>query len=303
MTEAEKKRMLRSAGRSTWRDRLTPLDVVLVVILGLFAVIIIAPFFISIMISVSTPGEYYRKRFVIWPEVFTFRAYEQLMQNGTILRGYKNTLIHVAIGVPLSLFMTVCTGYVISRPRYPGRRLIFTVIMFTLIFGGGTVPTFLLVKQLGLINSRWAVILTNLVSTYNCVLMTSYLRTLPEALFESARIDGAGETTVLMRIALPLCKPIIATLGLFYLVGKWNEWFSSMLYLNNASMHPLQMILRTMIENVVESKEQTKEMAELKTFSMGMKMAAIIVTTVPVMLVYPFLQKYFMKGITLGAVK
>ena len=297
------KHSLKACRRKAWRDRLTPMDIVLVVLLGLFALLIIAPFYTSFMISLTTQGEYYRKRFIIWPEVFTLRAYEQLMQSGNILRGYKNTLIHVVIGVPLSLFMTTCTGYVLSRPRYPGRRFIFALIMFTMIFSSGTVPTFLLIKQLGLINSRWSVILTNLVSTYNCVLMASYLRTLPEALFESARIDGASETTVLRKIALPLCKPIIATLGLFYLVGKWNEWFSSMLYLNYATMHPLQMILRTIIDNVVEAKEETKEMAELKTFSMGMKMAAITVTTVPVMLVYPFLQKYFMKGITLGAVK
>ena len=292
-----------NAPRKYKRNRIGTMDIVFVILLTFFALAIIVPFYTSIILSITDEGEYYRKRFVFWPDNVTWKSYEQLFKQGVIVTGYKNTLIHVAIGVPMSLFMTVCTGYVISRPAYPGKKIIFGAIMFTMLFGGGTVPTFLLVKELGLINSRWAVILTNLLSTYNCILMASYLRTLPEALFESARIDGASETRVLAIIALPLCKPIIATLGLFYLVGKWNEWFGSMLYLNNADLHPLQMLLRTLMNNFQDAREETVDMMEFKTFSMGIKMGAIVCTTLPVMLVYPFLQKYFMKGITLGAVK
>ena len=292
-----------NAPRKYKRNRIGTMDIVFVILLTFFALAIIVPFYTSIVLSITDEGEYYRKRFVFWPDNVTWKSYEQLFKQGVIVTGYKNTLIHVAVGVPMSLFMTVCTGYVISRPPFPGKKVIFGAIMFTMLFGGGTVPTFLLVKELGLINSRWAVILTNLLSTYNCILMASYLRTLPEALFESARIDGASEMRVLANIALPLCKPIIATLGLFYLVGKWNEWFGSMLYLNNADLHPLQMLLRTLMNNFQDAREETVDMMEFKTFSMGIKMAAIVCTTLPVMLVYPFLQKYFMKGITLGAVK
>ena len=292
-----------NAPRKYKRNRIGTMDIIFVILLTFFALAIIVPFYTSIILSITDEGEYYRKRFVFWPDNVTWKSYEQLFKQGVIITGYKNTLIHVAIGVPMSLFMTVCTGYVISRPPFPGKKVIFGAIMFTMLFGGGTVPTFLLIKELKLINSRWAVILTNLLSTYNCILMASYLRTLPEALFESARIDGASETRVLANIALPLCKPIIATLGLFYLVGKWNEWFGSMLYLNNADLHPLQMLLRTLMNNFQDAREETVDMMEFKTFSMGIKMAAIVCTTLPVMLVYPFLQKYFMKGITLGAVK
>ncbi len=283
------------------------MDVAAVVIISIFAILIILPFWSSVMISLTTESEYMRNKFVLWPSIFTFESYKTLFTGKSIFIGYSNTLYHIAFGLPISMFLTVSMGYVLSRPHFPGKKIFTTFVMITMLFGGGMIPTFLLIKELGLINNRWAVILTNLLSTYNCILMSSYIRTLPASLFESARLDGAGESKILFSIVLPLSLPIIATLSLFYLVGKWNEWWSSMMYLNKNNLMPLQMVLRNLIESAQVLAEQgfeslSQTQAE-KAFTMGMKMAAIVVTMLPVMLVFPFLQKYFMKGITIGAVK
>ena len=289
------------------KRKIEGMDVFAVTIIGIFAVLIILPFWSSVMISLTTETDYLRNKFVLWPAQFTFESYNTLFTGKSILIGYKNTLIHLAYGMPISMFLTISMGYVLSRPQYPGKKLFTIFVMITMLFSGGMIPGFLLIKELGLINNRWAVILTNLLSTYNCILMASYIRTLPASLFESARLDGAGESKILFSIVLPLSTPIIATLGLFYLVGKWNEWWCSMMYLNKNTMMPLQMVLRNLIESAqvlasqgFESLSQTQAQ---KAFTMGMKMAAIVVTMLPVMLVFPFLQKYFMKGITIGAVK
>ena len=283
------------------------MDITAVIIISLFAMLIILPFWSSVMISLTTESDYMRNKFVLWPATFTFESYKTLFTGKSIFIGYSNTLYHIAFGLPISMFLTISMGYVLSRPHFPGKKIFTTFVMITMLFGGGMIPTFLLVKELGLINNRWAVILTNLLSTYNCILMSSYIRTLPASLFESARLDGAGESKILFSIVLPLSLPIIATLSLFYLVGKWNEWWSSMMYLNKNNLMPLQMVLRNLIESAQVLAEQgfeslSQTQAE-KAFTMGMKMAAIVVTMLPVMLVFPFLQKYFMKGITIGAVK
>lgn len=289
------------------KRKVESMDIVATAIIGIFAIAIILPFWSSIMISLTTENDYMRNKFVLWPATFTLESYKTLFTGKSIFIGYSNTLYHIAFGLPISMFLTISMGYVLSRPHFPGKKIFTTFVMITMLFGGGMIPTFLLIKELGLINNRWAVILTNLLSTYNCILMSSYIRTLPASLFESARLDGAGESKILFSIVLPLSMPIIATLSLFYLVGKWNEWWSSMMYLNKNNMMPLQMVLRNLIESAQVLAEQgfeslSQTQAE-KAFTMGMKMAAIVVTMLPVMLVFPFLQKYFMKGITIGAVK
>lgn len=280
---------------------------VLFVILTLLGLAIILPFYNAIMISFVTEAEYFRSPFILFPKDPTLEAYRTLLETGSILNGYGNTLYHIAIGLPISMFITFAMGYVLSRPEFPGRKLLYLFVLITMLFSGGMVPSFLLIRSLGLMNTRWSVILSCLLSTYYVVLVTNFIRALPASLLESARLDGASETTILLRIVLPLSKPIIATITLFYAVDKWNEWWNSMLYINRMEMYPLQLILQNIINSYQTAQDTEIASADainrLQTFSMGIKMAAIVVTMLPIMLVFPFLQRFFVKGIMIGAVK
>lgn len=302
MTNAIKKKRV----KKPWNARFGLTDAVLFLILTVMALSILIPFYTSIVISFMSEQEYVRTPFSFFPKKPTLESYEALMIGGAIGNGYRNTLINVSFGLLLSMFLTCTLSYVLSRKGYPGRKLLFIFILITMLFSGGVVPGFLNIKELGLMNNRWSVILSGGLSTFNVILMMSYINTLPKALFESAKLDGAKEFQILFRIVLPLCKPIIATLCLFYLVDKWNEWFLSMLYLSKSEMYPLQLQLRQIINNSqlqILNSVSDSELSTRQTFSMGVKMAAIVVTMLPVMCVYPFLQKYFVTGITLGAVK
>ena len=287
-------------------QRFTIMDAILILLLTAFAITIVFPFYTSIIVSIMSEHEYLRNPFTLIPKNPDLSSYETLINQGNIINGYKNTLIHLALGMPLSMIMTCTLAYALSKRSFPGKNLLFIFIMITMVFGGGTVPAFLNIKELGLINSRWAVVLSNGIGTFYVILMMNYIQTLPTALFDSARIDGANETTILVRVVLPLSKPILATVGLFYMVDKWNEWYGSMLYLNKASLYPLQLELKQIIANaqILDDVMMTDSMyRSMPTFSMGIKMAAVVLTMLPIMCVFPFLQKYFVKGVTLGAVK
>ena len=286
---------------------LSPMDVVLGIVLSILGLLVVLPFYNAIMISFVTEAEYFKTPFVFYPHAPTLEAYRTLLETGNILVGYGNTLFHIAVALPVSMFMTFSLGYVLSRPAFPGRKLLYIFVLITMLFSGGMVPSFLLIRSLGLMNTRWSVVLSCLMSTYYAVLVTNFIRSLPVSLLESARLDGASETTILLRIVLPLSKPIIATIALFYTVDKWNEWWNSMLYINRTEMYPLQLILQNII-NTYQSAEQRNiasadALTHLKTFSMGIQMAAIVVTMLPIMCVFPFLQRFFVKGIMIGAVK
>ena len=282
------------------RSRLTLIDAVVGTILTLMALLVILPFYNAIMISFVTESEYFRNPFILFPHEPTLEAYTTLLDTGNILAGYGNTLIHIAIGLPISMFITFALGYVLSRPAFPGRRFLYVFVLITMLFSGGMVPSFLLIRSLDLMNTRWSVILSCLLSTYYVVLVTNFIRSLPGSLLESARLDGASEATILVRIVLPLSKPILATIALFYAVDKWNEWWNSMLYINRMEMYPLQLILQNIINTYQSATDRNIASADalnrLKTFSMGIKMAAIVVTMLPIMCVFPFLQRFFVKG-------
>ena len=287
-------------------QRFTLMDAILLVLLTAFAVTIVFPFYTSIIVSIMSEHEYLRNPFTLIPKAPELSSYETLIKQGNIISGYRNTLIHLALGMPLSMLLTCTLAYALSKRYFPGKKLLFVFIMITMVFGGGTVPAFLNIKELGLINNRWSVVLSNGIGTFYVILVMNYIQTLPVSLFDSARIDGANEITILTRVVLPLSKPILATVGLFYMVDKWNEWYGSMLYLNKASLYPLQLELKQIIANaqILDDVMMTDSMyRSMPTFSMGIKMAAVVLTMLPIMCVFPFLQKYFVKGVTLGAVK
>jgi len=286
--------------------RFTIMDALLLLVLTAFAITIVFPFYTSIVVSIMSEHEYLRNPFTLIPKHPELSSYETLINQGNIISGYKNTLLHLLLGMPLSMFLTCTLSYALSKRYFPGKRLLFVFIMITMVFGGGTVPAFLNIKELGLINSRWSVVLSNGIGTFYVILVMNYIQSLPTSLFDSARIDGANELTILTRVVLPLSKPILATVGLFYMVDKWNEWYGSMLYLNKASLYPLQLELKQIIANaqILDDVMMTDSMYRaMPTFSMGIKMAAVVLTMLPIMCVFPFLQKYFVKGVTLGAVK
>ncbi len=240
----------------------------------------------------------------MFPKEPELKSYQELFEDGRIWIGYRTTLIIVLIGVPLSLFLTSSMGYALSRRKYPGKKLILMLVLFTMIFQGGIVPLYLVMKDLHLTNTIWSIILCSGMNTFYMILMYNYFQSLPDSLVESARLDGAGEWTILFQVILPLSLPIIATVTLFYSVDKWNEWFNAMVFVRKAEIQPLQLILRSMILDSQVANEAAATVAiEDRSFSSGIKMAAVVVTMLPIMCVYPFLQKHFAKGVMVGAVK
>ena len=239
---------------------------------------------------------------VIYSEV----PYIDLLQDKRILIGYRTTLLLVLLGVPLNLFLTTSFAYGLSRRGYPGRKLIFYVVLITMLFNGGIIPMYLLMMKLGLTNSLGSVVFAYGINTFYMVIMRNFFSSLPVALVESAKIDGAREWRILFRIILPLSMPIIATITLFYTVDRWNEWYNAMIFIKSPNMQPLQLVLRSI---VLESQMMDKISAtgtaviDKERFVSGMKMAAVVVTMLPVMCVFPFLQKYFVKGVMVGAIK
>ncbi len=279
-------------------------DIVLFLFLTAWGLIILLPFINVIAISFSSYKEYLATPLLMFPKEPELKSYQELFEDGRIWIGYRTTLIIVLIGVPLSLFLTSSMGYALSRRKYPGKKLILMLVLFTMIFQGGIVPLYLVMKDLHLTNTIWSIILCSGMNTFYMILMYNYFQSLPDSLVESARLDGAGEWTILFRVILPLSLPIIATVTLFYSVDKWNEWFNAMVFVRKAEIQPLQLILRSMILDSQVANEAAATVAiEDRSFSSGIKMAAVVVTMLPIMCVYPFLQKHFAKGVMVGAIK
>lgn len=241
---------------------------------------------------------------LLYPLQPTLKTYAMVLKNPMIGSGYLNTLIVVISGVALNMVMTSLTAYVLSRKRLAARRFFTFFIVFTMFFSGGMVPVYLTVKQMGLDNSLLALIIPGAMSAYNMIIMRTSMEAIHESLIESACIDGARQIQILLRVVLPLSMPVIAVLILYYAVGHWNSWFNSMLYLRDRSKFPLQLVLReilitndTALMTGNASSQDTNSVAETVQY------AVIFIATVPILLVYPFLQKYFVKGVMIGAVK
>ena len=287
------------------RNRINWVDIISVTFTFLFALLILVPFINVIAISLSSQQGYYSRRFMLLPVDPTLKNYRDLFKDGRIWIGYRTSLTLVAVGVPLNMFLTTTLAYATSRPHYPGKKIIFGLLLFTMLFNGGIVPLYLQLKEMGLTNSIWAVLLTGTVNTFNMIIIRNYFLSLPDSLLESAKLDGADELTVLGRIVIPLSMPIIATISLFYLVDRWNEWYAAMIFIRSSNLTTLQLVLRSIVieSQRVSSIESGEALSQMQTFEMGLKMSAIVVTIIPVMCVFPFLQKHFTKGIMIGAIK
>lgn len=275
-------------------------NTIIYLIVGLFSFACIIPFVYVIMYSVTPYTDYIQNPMRIIPKSITWSSYKSLFDFSLIYTGYKNTIFIVIVGTVLHLFFTVITAYPLSKKGLKGRSVILTLIIFTMFFNGGMIPNFYLMRSLKLLNNIWALILPGIINAYNLILLKSFIQELPESLEEAAAIEGANDILILYKIILPLLIPAMVTLGLFYAVGQWNSYFSAIIYMNKRTGWPLQLVLR---ELIIESNtgEVAKEAAIVAPFTL--KMAAIVVTTLPIMCLYPFLQKYFMTGLTLGGVK
>lgn len=240
------------------------------------------------------------------PLGFSLAAYEGVFKNPNILSGYKNTIIILLAGTATNLVLTSLAAYVLSRKNVLFNNVIMMIIMFTMFFSGGMIPTYLLVKGIGITDTYLALILPGAISTYNMIIMRTGFAAIPDSLEESAKIDGASHFTILSRIIIPLAKPTIAVMVLYYGVAHWNSWFTAMIYLpKRRDLRPLQLILRAiLIENDTNSMmEGGSNIGDQESIAETIKYAVIIVATLPILTIYPFLQKYFIKGIMIGAVK
>lgn len=294
----EKQKMIRK-----WR--FDAVDIFVVILLTFWMFLIIIPFVNAISISFATQKEYVDNPLMLFPSQPTLQSYEMLFNDYRIWTGFRTSFLLVLVGVPLNMLLTTALAYGTSRGDYPGKRIIIGGILFTMLFNGGIIPLYLQMKELGLTNTIWSVVLAGTVNVFYFVIMRNYFQSLPESLIESARLDGAGEGRILFHIILPLSKPIIATLTLFYLVDRWNEWYNALIFIRDTEMQPLQLVLRSIVmeSSIVNNVTSAAAMEQMKNFDMGVKMAAVIVTILPVMCVYPFLQKHFAQGVMVGAVK
>lgn len=285
------------------RHRFELLDAIILIILLAFATIIVVPFISVIGTSFATQKEALESTLLIIPKNPTIDNYYRLFQDPRIGIGYKTTFLILLIGVPLNMFLTTSLAYGLSRTNYPGAKFMFYAILLTMLFNGGIVPLYLLMLELGIANTLWSVILAYGVNTFYFIIMRTYMISLPEALVESAKIDGAGEWRILFKIILPISKPILATVLLFYAVDRWNEWFNAMIFLRRKDLIPLQLVLRNIVMDSSIMDSLSIAGPRIPRFTEGIQCATIMVVMVPVMCFFPFLQRYFVKGIMIGAVK
>ena len=285
--------------------RITWFDSVLAVIILLISLMVVLPFLYIIAVSFSLPGQSMSGAYFVWPKTWTLDAYKYLLNAQTFMTSVKNSVYITALGTCVNLFVSLTLAYALSKKIMPGRKVILLFILFTMIFHGGMIPSYLVVKGLGLLDSYWAIVLPAASSAFNILVIRTFFQNLPESLDEAARIDGAGEFRILLSVVLPLSKPIIATFTLFFMVQYWNEFFSAVIYINDTTRWPIQPLLRQMVaissSNISADAALDAQMAA--NLGPNVQNAAILLAMLPVVIVYPFLQKYFAQGAMLGSVK
>ncbi len=280
-------------------------DIINVFLMVLLIIMTLYPILHVLFASISSPAKLMQHRgLLLKPLGLEFGAYQLVFKNPMIVKGYANTFFYVTVGTALNLFMTTLGAYVLSRKGVMLKNALMFLIVFTMFFQGGLIPSYLLVQNIGLANKRWALIFPVAMSAWNLIIMRTSFMGIPDSIEESARMDGAKDFTILFRIIVPLSIPVIAVMILFYGVSHWNSWFQAMIYLRNRELYPLQLILR----EILIANDMTRMLTDVGNIDKEpvgetIKYATIIIATLPVLFVYPFLQKYFVKGIMIGALK
>lgn len=272
-------------------------------LLTIIALVTVLPFIHVVAGSFTTNAEIAAKKFVLIPTVWSLEAYKFIFSTDTIFRALSVSVGVTVIGTLLSMFVTSLMAYGLSRRDLDGRNVIMFLVVFTMLFSGGMIPTFLVVKELGLIDSYAALILPSAIGAFNMIILKNFFQNIPEGLEESAKIDGCNDFGILFRIVLPLSLPSIATISLFYAVTYWNTYLSAILYLNDSQMWPIQVLLRQIVVLASGMDYSSNLDSAVPPPDQSVKMAVIVVATLPILLVYPFLQKHFAKGAMLGSIK
>ncbi|NOU87061.1 ABC transporter permease subunit [Paenibacillus sp. LMG 31460] len=272
----------------------------------LVSIVTLYPFWHVLMYSLSDPKLAMGGGLFLWTKGFSLTSYELLLQSKGIYYAYGNSIFRLVIGTAINIVLTAMLAYPLSIRRFVGRNFITLMIFFTMLFSGGMIPTYLIVKELGLIDSIWSLIIPTALSAWNLIILKNYFQSLPAELEESANIDGAAPIRILFSVILPVSGPVIAAIALFYGVAHWNSYFDAILYINSDAKQVLQVFLRTMLQS---SSLQQVQGAESLASSIGLvteesvKMATVVVSVIPMLLVYPFLQKYYVKGVMVGSIK
>lgn len=288
--------------RPVWKERPSPLyQTVKAVIIGLITLSILLPLLLVVATSLADDKQLVAAGgYVLWPERPTIQAYQTIFSSAFMLRALGVSAFITAVGTVLALFVTVTMAYATSRAVLFSRPALL-LVLFTLLFAPGLIPMFLMVKQLGLLNTVWSLILPGIFVAFNFVVMRSFFMGLPQELIESAKIDGASDFTILWRIVLPLSKAVVAVVGLFYAVGFWNAFFNALLYINDKTLYPVQLVLRNFVVQGGSLADQLGVATSPPPQSM--QMAVVVVALVPILAIYPFIQKHFNKGVITGAIK
>lgn len=274
-----------------------------VAVLGLLALVTCFPFYYVLVVSLTDPAEFLQKRWVLFPDNWSLAAYQYLLSTKAFMRSVGNSAYLATVGTACSLIVTSALAYALSRRRMRGRRLIMLLVLLTILFSPGIIPSYMLVRHLGLIDSTWALILPGLANGWSVLLMKAFFDSIPAELDESAAMDGSNDIRTFASIILPLSLPALAAFGLFYAVGYWNQFFSALIYLNDSAKWPIQVLLRNMLIGATNTDLEAYDVSTQPPPSEMLKMAAVMIATIPVILVYPFLQKHFAKGAMVGSVK
>lgn len=282
--------------KESWGSRL--FDACNAVLMVMLAAAMLYPMIFVLSASISDNAKVVSGQVLLWPKSLSLAAYERLVFNSDLWISYWNTIRYTTVHTALTLMATAAMAYPLAKKWLPGRRYVLLMAAFTMLFSGGMIPTFLVVQRLGLLDTIWAIVLPSLISTWHLFIMRTFFEALPEELEDAATIDGCGTLQVLIRIVLPLSLPVLVTIGLYTAVNQWNAFFDALIYLNDRSMYPLQLMLRNILiaGSNIQGEGDTSYMET-------MKYAMIIIATLPILCVYPFVQKYFIQGSMIGGIK
>ena len=297
--------MLSKRKENSYSDKI--FDVVNVLVMLVLLVVFVWPLWFVLIASFSDPFEVTMGNVFLVPKGLTLDSYKTMLKYSQILTGYANSIFYTVVGTVINLVMSVCFAYPLSRKDFPPRKVLLMLFLFTMYFSGGMIPTYLVVKQVGILNTRWAMILPGAISVYNCLVVRNYfMNSIPGELEEAATLDGANAAQYLVKVVLPLSKPVIAVVGLYYAVSHWNAYYSALLYLQDLELYPLQSILRNIMNSVQminDTSLSAEEIDAMVRLEMTMKYSVIVAAAFPMLCLYPFIQKYFVKGVMVGAVK
>jgi putative aldouronate transport system permease protein len=281
-------------------------DTINVLLVSVVFVLVLYPMYFILIASISSPDLVNTGAITFVPRGITFEGYERVLKEPNIWLGYRNTILYTVVGTTINVTLTMMAGYALSRKELPGRSMILRLIVFTMLFSGGLIPTYLIVKGLKMTNTIWAMVIPSAVSAWNLVIARTYLQeSIPQELLEASLIDGCSYTRFFAAVVIPLSGALIAVLTLFYTVAHWNSFFAGLIYLQDYAKYPLQLILRDILlaYKVTGAADDAKTLSEMQRIADLMKYALIFVASFPVMVLYPFLQRYFVKGVMVGAIK